>query len=78
MPVSDDGGMKKMKHVTCFEQLKILSENIIVTDSPHVYLLQFNLWVAVETHTFHKINSPHHGSAHILHWKQNSVTKKLH
>jgi len=28
----------------------------------------------VETHTFHKINSPHHGSAHIPQWKQNSVT----
>jgi len=43
MPVSDDGGMKKMKHVICFGQLKILSENITVTDGPPVYLLQFNL-----------------------------------
>jgi len=42
MPVSDDGGMKKMKHVTCFGQIKILSENGIVTDGPPAYLLQFN------------------------------------
>jgi hypothetical protein len=36
-----------MKHVTCFGQLKILSENNVVTDGQPVYLLQFNyelLW----------------------------------
>lgn len=47
MPVSEDGCMKKMKHVTYFGKLKILSENTVVTDGPPVYLFQFNfelLW----------------------------------
>jgi hypothetical protein len=64
MPVSDDGCMKKMKHVTCFGQLKILSANIVVTDGQPVSLLQFNFELLWKLILF------------IKYWKRNSVNSE--
>lgn len=75
MPVSDDGDVKKMKHVTSFGQLKILSENIIVTDGPPIYLLQFNFGLLWKLIFFIKLTL-HTMAQHIYH--SGNKTHKLH
>jgi len=38
--VSEDGFIKRPKHVARFGQLRVLSENTVVIDGPSLYLLQ--------------------------------------